>query len=45
MPGGKRQPHDPHAHHAVAQQRTHDALVAVDGLYRRFVVERQQAAG
>ena len=22
-----------------------DELVAVDGLYRRFVVERQQAAG
>lgn len=45
MPGGKRQPHDPHAHHTVVQQGTHDELVAVDGLYRRFVVERQQAAG
>ena len=45
MPGGKRQPHDPHAHHTVVQQGTHDKLVAVDGLYRRFVVERQQAAG
>ena len=29
----------------IIQQGTHDELVAVDGLYRRFVVERQQAAG
>ena len=29
----------------IVQQGTHDELVAVDGLYRRFVVERQQAAG
>ena len=27
------------------QQGTHDELVAVDGLYRRFVVERRQAVG
>ena len=27
------------------QQGTHDELMAVDGLYRRFVVERKQAAG
>ena len=32
-------------HGEIVQQGTHDALVAVDGLYRRFVVERQQAAG
>ena len=31
-------------HGEIVQQGTHDALVAVDGLYRRFVVERQQAA-
>ena len=29
----------------IVQQGTHDELVAVDGLYRRFVVERRQAAG
>ena len=29
----------------IVQHGTHDELVAVDGLYRRFVVERQQAAG
>ena len=29
----------------IVEQGTHDELVAVDGLYRRFVVERQQAAG
>ena len=29
----------------IVQQGTHDELVAVDGLYRRFVVERKQAAG
>ena len=32
-------------HGEIVQQDTHDELVAVDGLYRRFVVERQQAAG
>ena len=32
-------------HGEIDQQGTHDALVAVDGLYRRFVVERQQASG
>ena len=38
-------------HHAkfgdgeIVQQGTHEDLVAVDGLYRRFVVERKQAAG
>ena len=32
-------------HGEIAQQGTHDELVAVDRLYRRFVVERQQAAG
>ena len=31
-------------HGEIVQQGTHDELVAVDGLYRRFVVERQQAA-
>ena len=29
----------------IVQQGTHDELVAVDGLYRRFVVERKPAAG
>ena len=29
----------------IVQHGTHDELVAVDGLYRSFVVERQQAAG
>ena len=28
-------------HGEIVQQGTHDELVAVDGLYRRFVVERQ----
>ena len=32
-------------HGQIVQQGTHDELVAVDGLYRRFVVERKQAAG
>ena len=32
-------------HGEIVQQGTHDELVSVDGLYRRFVVERQQAAG
>ena len=32
-------------HGEIVQQSTHGELVAVDGLYRRFVVERQQAAG
>ena len=32
-------------HGKIVQQGTHEELVAVDGLYRRFVVERQQAAG
>lgn len=32
-------------HGEIVQRGTHDELVAVDGLYRRFVVERQQAAG
>ena len=32
-------------HGEIVQPGTHDELVAVDGLYRRFVVERQQAAG
>lgn len=32
-------------HGEIVQQGTHDKLVAVDGLYRRFVVEWQQAAG
>ena len=32
-------------HGEIVQQDTHDELVAVDGLYRRFVVERKQAAG
>ena len=30
-------------HGEIVQQGTHDELVAVDGLYRRFVVERKQA--
>ena len=30
-------------HGQIVQQGTHDELVAEDGLYRRFVVERQQA--
>ena len=29
----------------IVQQGTHDELVEQDGLYRRFVVERRQAAG
>ena len=32
-------------HGEIVQQGIHDELVSVDGLYRRFVVERQQAAG
>ena len=32
-------------HGRIVQQGTHNQLVAVDGLYRRFVVERRQAAG
>ena len=32
-------------HGEIVQQGTHDELIAVDGLYRRFVVERKQAAG
>ena len=32
-------------HGEIVQQGTHEELVAVDGLYRRFVVERKQAAG
>lgn len=32
-------------HGRIVQQGTHDELVAADGLYRRFVVERKQAAG
>ena len=32
-------------HGQIVQQGTHDELVAADGLYRRFVVERRQAAG
>ena len=31
-------------HGEIVQQGTHDELMAVDGLYRRFVVERKQAA-
>ena len=30
-------------HGEIVQQGTHDELVAADGLYRRFVVERKQA--
>ena len=32
-------------HGKIVQQGTHEELVAVDGLYRRFVVERKRAAG
>ena len=32
-------------HGEIVQRGTHDELVAADGLYRRFVVERRQAAG
>ena len=32
-------------HGEIVQQGTHDELISVDGLYRRFVVERKQAAG
>ena len=32
-------------HGEIVQQGTHEELVSVDGLYRRFVVERKQAAG
>ncbi len=32
-------------HGQIVQQGTHETLVATDGLYRRFVVERSQAAG
>ena len=32
-------------HGEIVQRGTHDELMAVDGLYRRFVVERKQAAG
>ena len=32
-------------HGEIVQQGTPDELMAVDGLYRRFVVERKQAAG
>lgn len=32
-------------HGKIVQQGTHDELVAADGLYRRFAVERKQAAG
>ena len=32
-------------HGEIVQQGTHEKLVSVDGLYRRFVVERKQAAG
>ena len=31
-------------HGEIVQQGTHDELVVADGLYRRFVVERKQAA-
>ena len=31
-------------HGEIVQQGTHDELVAADGLYRRFVVERKQAS-
>ena len=32
-------------HGEIVQQGTHDELISVDGLYRRFVVERKQAVG
>ena len=32
-------------HGEIVQQGTHDDLINADGLYRRFVVERRQAAG
>ena len=32
-------------HGEIVQRGTHDELVSVGGLYRRFVVERQQTAG
>ena len=32
-------------HGEIVQQGTHEEMVAIDGLYRRFVVERKQAAG
>ena len=32
-------------HGEITQQGTHDDLINADGLYRRFVVERRQAAG
>ena len=32
-------------HGEIVQRGTHDELVAADGIYRRFVVERRQAAG
>ena len=32
-------------HGEIVQQGTHDGLAAVGGLCRRFVVDRQQAAG
>ena len=32
-------------HGEIVEHGTHDELVDVDGLYRRFVVERKQAAG
>ena len=32
-------------HGEIVQQDTHDDLINADGLYRRFVVERRQAAG
>ena len=32
-------------HGEIVQQGTHEKLVSVDGLYRRFVVERKQTAG